>query len=747
VKLGNGDGTFQAPVCIPSNPSARGSTIVGDFNGDGKQDLAVANGFDGTNTVSIFIGNGDGTFQTPLSIVVGINPNDLVAGDFNGDGKMDLAVTDYPGCACGRVFVLLGNGDGTFLSLPYDYLPSSSRLLSPVVGDFNRDGKLDLVIPDEYGLVWLLPGKGDGTFQSAQQIAEVQQFAVSNQLYADLAVAGPAALLSTADLNGDGNLDLVVTSLGGPPGYEVILGNGNGTFQTPVRYAIGDVTGGVCAPVLDDINADGKLDVAGCQGFAFSGLYALASTASIQLGNGDGSLQTPTNLPLPSPDVAGLVSGVVVADFNGDGKADLLYILNDFAQPPSKPTSLLVFLQGSFPQASVSPNTLQFSQAFPGPSSPQTIVVTNTGGASVNFGSIVVTGQNASDFTVNNTCAPSLPVNSTCHIDVTFAPSALGSRTAILNISDNVPGSPQQINLSANATGFRPVVSPASISFPAQFVGTSGAPQMVTVTASPDSNDLTRPIRVTVSPNDYAILNNCVTPIQTFQGCVIGVFFDPTQTGSRNGTLTIAYDSGPGSPQTIALSGVGQDFSFAPTVATTTVKAGQTGLFTVNLNPEGGLRGTVALSCTGAPPTASCVVPAPVTLNGSAGPSILVSVSTTAASSLMPTYPKMRMRWIHSLGLVAQFLGVLVITMIAILARVWFRKLSPTARWAAIPLFICVTLGVFGCAGQINSGSNSGSSVTRPGTAPGTYTLTLTGSLNGGPTNVLHTTTLTLVVE
>ena len=146
ILVGNGDGTFQSAVSYPvgNNPDA---IVAGDFNGGGKLDLAVANAYD--NTVSILIGNGDGTFRPAVERPVGLNypgengPDAIVAGDFNGDGRLDLAVANYN---TGTVSILLGNGDGTFRA-PVDY--STGLYTTPdaiAAGDFNGDGRLDLAV-------------------------------------------------------------------------------------------------------------------------------------------------------------------------------------------------------------------------------------------------------------------------------------------------------------------------------------------------------------------------------------------------------------------------------------------------------------------------------------------------------------------------------------------------------------------------------------------------------------------------
>src|SRR6266699_918738 len=173
VLLGNGDGTFQAArsVYFASGGGFPWYVVTADFNGDGKLDLAVSNY--GDNSFSVLLGNGDGTFQPPRTLPIGTHPALVAVGDFNGDGKPDLAVADY-GCPLdctsspsNTVTVLLGNGNGTFL--PGPSLTVGNGPAGVAVGDFNGDGKPDLVITNHHGnTVTVLLGNGDGTFQPAQ---------------------------------------------------------------------------------------------------------------------------------------------------------------------------------------------------------------------------------------------------------------------------------------------------------------------------------------------------------------------------------------------------------------------------------------------------------------------------------------------------------------------------------------------------------------------------------------------------
>ncbi len=281
VLLGNGTGGFTAASGSPF-PAGSGpeSVAVGDFNGDGKLDLAIANGT-GDN-VTVLLGNGTGGFAAaPGSpFPAGSGPQSVAVGDFNGDGHPDLAIPNANG---GNVTVLLGNGTGGFTPAPGSPFPAGSGLESVAVGDFNVDGKPDLVIANgDSGNVTVLLGDGSGGFAAAPG--------------SPFPVVAPRSI-AVADFNGDGKLDLAVTSWGADT-VTVLLGSGTGGFtaapgspfpvgQDPESVAVGD------------FNRDGRPDLA-VAGFFDGSLtvllnsFPLAPPALLSPGNGAaGVLLTP----------------------------------------------------------------------------------------------------------------------------------------------------------------------------------------------------------------------------------------------------------------------------------------------------------------------------------------------------------------------------------------------------------------------------------------------------------------------
>jgi len=324
VLLGNGDGTFQSPQNYVSDGVFAQSIDTGDWNGDEKPDLAIVNqcqnGSNCSGTITVLLGNGDGTFRVPPSYGSGgYDADSVAAGDLNGDGKLDLVVanlcqsTSCSGGNNGSVSVLLGNGDGTFQAAQA-YATGGFGSSSVAIGDFNGDGNLDVVVANQCGAsncksggsVSVLLGNGNGTLQAAKTY--------SSGAYTTLSIA-------IADFNKDGNLDLVVANQCQETNCQngavsVLLGNGNGTFQSAQTYASGGYYSN--SVVVGDFNGDGNPDLALASQCHDS--TCQNGGASVLLGNGNGTFQTAQSYN----SLGSQADSVVVADVNGDGKPDLV---------------------------------------------------------------------------------------------------------------------------------------------------------------------------------------------------------------------------------------------------------------------------------------------------------------------------------------------------------------------------------------------------------------------------------------
>jgi len=295
VSLAKPSGSFRAaagsPFAVGAGPE---STVVGDFNRDGKPDLAVANFDDGT--VTVLLGNGAGGFTAARGspFTVGSFPLSVAVGDFNGDGIQDLATANE---GSGDVTVLLGNGAGGFTAVAGGPFTVGSFPASVVVGDFNGDGIQDIATANlNSNDVTVLLGNGAGEFTAATG----GPFAVG--VNPDSLVAG--------DFNGDGNQDLAIANNGGN-NVTVLLGNGAGGFKVAPSspFAVGT---GPYAVVLGDFNGDGIQDLATVDYFS--------GTVTVLLGNGAGGFTAAGYGPF---NVERFPVSLVVGDFNGDGIQDL----------------------------------------------------------------------------------------------------------------------------------------------------------------------------------------------------------------------------------------------------------------------------------------------------------------------------------------------------------------------------------------------------------------------------------------
>jgi FG-GAP-like repeat/Bacterial Ig-like domain (group 3) len=284
VFLGKGNGEFESPVSYPTGYFTSG-IVAGDFNGDGILDL-VAMSQDGT--IAVFLGKGDGTFQKPKTDTIGGLPVAIVLGDFNRDGILDFATTDY---FANTTSISLGKGDGTFKP-PVPYAVGGGPY-SMATADFNGDGFQDLtVVNDNDNTVSVLLGNGDGTFKAQKT------YDVGNQV----------EFVTTGDLNLDGKQDLVVANYG-DQNVGVLLGNGDGTFKPQVTYSVGGPDSGLA---IADVNGDGIPDIV-------DSCYKPAQLG-VLLGKGDGTFQAVRQYN------SGQSQGyeVTIADLNGDGAPDLI---------------------------------------------------------------------------------------------------------------------------------------------------------------------------------------------------------------------------------------------------------------------------------------------------------------------------------------------------------------------------------------------------------------------------------------
>jgi hypothetical protein len=325
VLLGNADGTFQTAVTYPTAGASTAAAVIDDVNGDGKLDIISVSD---TQQISVLLGKGDGTFAAAQSFAAPTLPGytsststpivNLITADLRHAGKKDIICSDG--------VVLLGNGDGTFtpVSTPaFSYaVASNGSGPSLASGDFNKDGKLDLVVSNG-GIVLTYLGNGDGTFTAGNSYGSI----------------GSSGFVAVDDLDGDGNADLYI-GLGdggayGGDSYDpnfsyALMGHGNGTFA-----GAPGITGSYTGNNLGDVNGDGLSDLIS---LAPGPTNSPGSTFTVQLGTATGAFKpvstitAPASFTLNGQTITGAntagVSTFAVADINGDGKADLVFADN-----------------------------------------------------------------------------------------------------------------------------------------------------------------------------------------------------------------------------------------------------------------------------------------------------------------------------------------------------------------------------------------------------------------------------------
>ena len=511
VLLGNGDGTFRPQVQYATAGAAEGIAI-GDFNGDGKLDLAVAND---SEDLSILIGNGDGTFQQSVSYPAGSEEIAICAADFNKDGKLDLLV----GTRTGGLTVLLGSGDGTFKGLPS--MSYGSGIYGCAIGDFNGDGKADAVVPDINGTnLYVLLGNGDGTFLPAVP------YNTGNE----------AVGVAVADLNGDGKLDLVKADYSA--GASVLLGNEDGTFQSPQSYNAGSSP---YAVAVNDFNGDGKLDIIVTE--------LQSNTVSLLLGNGDGTFGAPVEYAAGANPIA-----VAVGDFNGDGSPDLAVVTEGGTNTVS--VVLNAGPKTGVPIASISPATLTFPVQSLNKFSPsQSVTISNVGTGTLEINSIALTGNG--HFPFANGCGATLAVGATCTVQLSFRPTLRGLSSAALSIADDTTVSPQTVALIG--TGDALGLSATSLNFGRVALGSSKSQPLTLANAGREPIVIGTLKILGMNSGDYSQTNNCGSAIAAHASCTVSVTFAPGSTGSSNAHIQFASNgTGLSVVSTIPLTGIGQ---------------------------------------------------------------------------------------------------------------------------------------------------------------------------------------------
>jgi len=652
-----------------------GSFFAGDFNGDGNLDLAVED--QTADTLTVLLGNGDGKFTvgpvTPFKASVGAIG---VVGDFNHDGNLDIAFVH------GQVTVLFGDGTGKFNAVT----PSSSILGTPTgiaAGDFNGDGILDLVVitpdsPPLYGGITTLLGKGDGTFTAlAPAYPQVGPY--------------PGAV-AAGDFKGNGTLDLAVTSLNLAT-VTIMPGNGNGTFGSNQSIATGLVPGSI---VAGDFTGSGMLDLA-VTNFT-------SDTVTVLLGDGAGNFTATAASPLTGKSP----SGISVADFNGDGIPDLV-VTN------SGDNTLSILLgngDGTFTTGAAPP------QAGAGPGSP-------VAGDFNGDGIVDLAVLNSGDHSIS-ILLTQLTQTATATING-VSPLGTGTHQVVASYQENgsfAGSTSAATGLTAQQATPKVQVVPSSSNI------TTGQQLQVTIAVSGAGLDPTPTGSVTLSGGGYTSAALTLSS----GGATINISAGALAAGTD--TLTAVYTPDAGSASiyggATGSSPVTVSVAIPPTFAMTgtavTVTAGATGANTsiITVSPSGGFTGSVALTASitaspaGAvnPPTLSFGSTTPVTISGTSSGTATLTISTTANQQQQCSASNNNPGGIPWYAKGGAVLACLLLFGIPARRRRWPSILGMGA------LFVGLTSAVLACGGHNTVCSN----VIIAGTTAGNYTITVSGT-------------------
>ncbi len=701
--LGRGDGTFAIlNQTIPLPASPRGfALMVGDFNGDGKIDtLAIQ---PGTQPISAFacadqndsqlltfLGNGDGTFQekgTGQALGV-VNPAAGITGDFNSDGKLDLILPYNLLCQAGLVF-LPGNGDGTFgAPVPLNVSQSSSNP-GLFAGDLNNDKKLDFI----WGNAVFL-GNGDGTFKQIPLSID------------------PSPVIALTDLNGDGSLDAVSN-----PGIVIYAGKGDGTFQTSPFFNLPNLNPNFFASGSVNGNADPDLlPVAQTVNWANPVLTPY-------LGDGHGNFTQDTNTYLVGMRQLSAIAPVPVRLNNqapvlaNDYKLDLLTTVTDV----SSDTYTVSLLNQTNP-VPTKPAPLTSTTAL------QSSLATAPPGAAITLtASVFGTNPTGSiSFTANgNALGTEAVVNGTATLPTSFANTGSYSVTAAYTGDGN--------NTASTSSAVSITITPATSATTLQATpGAGNVNGQITLKASVSGDSPTGSVSFAAGTTSLgtATVTNGVATLQTSFSTAGSYATTATYRGDQNNAASTS------SAVTIVIAA--PDFTVTATPTSGSITPGQTATFTFSVTPVAGYAGTLKFSCGPLPAQAACSFsPASATPSGGSPASSTLTVTTAAATAALnlnqrsaPSLPP----WIPAGGLAVA--GAMGIAFAPRKIQRWNRQLR-LLSWGLV--LASISLSVLGCGG-------SNSSPSTPATTPaGSYTISVNVTDSGGGPQ--HSVSVALVVQ
>jgi hypothetical protein len=742
--IGSSKGSFTAKQTFPISPvTISGTTFqfsdldsfgLGDLTGSGKVDLvylpAAFYGPGGVAGYFVAMGNGDGTFGTPAFVAAPTfaptgdfdqeqSISDLFVADVNGDGKADLIYNysvevSQTGVYEQGIAVQLSNGDGTFQApqviqtYSSTTVPTGTAPLVAQVGHTRAGGALDIFAETSTttnsNVTWQLElylGNGDGTFAAATMPPVADNIGPPS-------FGSQIGQIALADMNGDGKPDLITlgtTTSGGQAELAISLGNGNGTFQTPtiLDFAEGSSVGWGLAAA--DFNGDGKVDV------AVTGFNPPYDTG-VFLGNGNGTMQSFTYAsgevgPAQGIDLV-LFGADMSADFNGDGRADLVagsaVLINQGAASTLTPSTTTLSVS---PATTVSQGTtVTFTATVSASSTPAGSVTFNDGATAL--GTATLGGNGMATFSTGGLGVGVHTITAVYAGNSTFAASTSPAVAVTVN-AQTLP-----------ATTSTLTASPTTI--------TAGANVTLTDTVSPQSGTGT-PTGTVAFMNGTTNLGSATlngSGVATFSTTALPVGADAV-TAVYSGDTNFAGSAS--AAVTITVSAAVPSFSIAASPTSATVTAGSSTTTTITVTPGTGFSSPVNFACSGLPTGGTCTFnPTTVTPSGSsASTTLTIATTSQSAAMTMPERERARRGGVATAALLAA-------------GALWVFGRRKRVHWIHLlhPIMLLLVLAgvAVGCGGSSGGGGGGGGSSQA-------YTITITGTAGSQS----QTATFTLTVN
>ena len=729
ILIGNGDGTFQPAAYYDAGTLNPSFIAKGDFNNDGKEDLAAQ----GVGAIGILLGKGDGSFQAPLTLAPSVAPQGILVADFNLDSKSDLAFlgTD-PATNVSTIYILLGNGDGSFQP-PVQTSAAAGKLVS---GDFNHDGKPDLVV--FRGSISIFVGNGDGSFLPGPSLT-VQKIASADGTLVS-AVVG-------FDINNDGLSDVVVSAdglnrfcFGGvcAPGVSDVkiscfLQNSDGSFQGEqiiaqsrlVGRTFGNVNGDrISGLLLGDVNDDGTSDVA----YRKSHLKGLQESGSLEvrLGRGNGTFSPEITLSV-DPGILEKTTGTLakLVDLNGDQLADvaslggsdnILVLMNE--SPASGADLSIVHASASPEPVGIGLNlTYAIDALNEGPQDASGVMLSDSLPGGTSFVSATPSQGSCSHANRTVTCnLGSLASAFDATVSLVVTPTATGTITNSVSVS----GAQQDLAPANNSNTQNTTVVPV-------FTLTAAVASAGTGTVTSDLGGINCPgvCSTSLVMGTSVLLTATAAPGFTFSGwsgaCSGSDVCTLTMDADRNATATFVPTP---------------DFSLSADVASpASVVAGHSATSTISINSANGFNSAVQFTCSVTPmpafaPTCS-LNPASATpaANGSVTATLSIATAAPTVALLAPS----SLGWVYAIWVPITGLAWVGVGISSAKAR--------SRKNLVAGLVVCIVL-VVGTGLQVACGGKS-ERHTIGGTPAGMYTVTVTGTSGAAQ----HSTTVTLTVN